>query len=103
MHKPRLPRLEQIFTADPVFFMTACTADRQPILANPVVHTAFVRFATAAARRGALVGRYVILPDHLHFFVALAGNAPSLSEWIKSLKNSLSKTLRAQAVAGPHW
>lgn len=103
MHKLRLHRLEQVFAAEPVFFITACAADRHAILANIVVHDAFVRFTTAAAARGVFVGRYVIMPDHLHFFATLAGNAPSLSEWMKSLKNSLSKTLREQAVAAPHW
>jgi putative transposase len=103
MRKPRLQRLDRLFTSEPVFFITACTPDRRRILANNTVQKAFVRFATDAAARGIFVGRYVIMPDHLHFFVAFAPTAPALSLWIKSLKNSLSKALRKQAVASPHW
>jgi len=43
------------------------------------------------------------MPDHLHLFAAFATNAPTLSMWMKSLKNNLSKTLRAQGVQSPHW
>jgi putative transposase len=42
------------------------------------------------------------MPDHLHLFVALAPDQ-RLSLWMKSLKNSLSKTLRSLAVESPHW
>jgi len=42
------------------------------------------------------------MPDHLHFFVD-CGNQVLLSDWMKSLKNSLSKTLKTQGHAAPHW
>jgi REP element-mobilizing transposase RayT len=42
------------------------------------------------------------MPDHLHFFVALAPDK-ELSVWMKSLKNSLSKALRTQQISSPHW
>ena len=68
---------------------------------------------------------FVLMPDHLHLFVVL-GTAyesavnesrskdetvaavydrrnPLLSEWTKSLKNALSKTLRQMNVPAPHW
>jgi hypothetical protein len=70
------------------------------------------------------------MPDHLHLFVAFGDEYESaliarrsqsdatrggavaavcdrrfsqLSEWMKSLKNSLSKTLRGMNVPAPHW
>ncbi len=49
------------------------------------------------------VGRYVLMPDHAHLFVRQARDGLPLSEWIKSLKNSLSKTLRTSGVPAPHW
>jgi hypothetical protein len=42
------------------------------------------------------------MPDHLHFFVSFQGET-ELSGWIKSLKNSLSKTLRQSNHPAPHW
>ena len=43
------------------------------------------------------------MPDHLHMFVALDEERLTLSNWIKSLKNTLSKTLRSQSILPPHW
>ncbi len=44
----------------------------------------------------------MLMPDHLHLFVAL-GDLLTLSEWMKALKNSLSKSLRTLGIASPHW
>jgi len=53
--------------------------------------------------RGVWVGRYVIMPDHLHLFVSFGAEAVSLSMWVKSLKNFLSKALRDSGYFGKHW
>ncbi len=60
-------------------------------------------FARQAAERHVFVGRYVLMPDHAHFFAAFAPDSPSLSRWMKSWKNALSKTLRRLGVRAPHW
>ena len=49
------------------------------------------------------VGRYVLMPDHVHLFVARSEDGVTLSAWVKSLKNSLSKVLRQQEIPTPHW
>ncbi len=72
------------------------------MLANDAIQDAFVFFCTAAQARDVWVGRYVIMPDHLHFFVD-CGEATSPSAWIKSLKNTLSKRLRESGEPAPHW
>jgi len=102
-HKARLTRLPRLFANIPVFFVTACTHQRHRLLANAGLHTAFCNFAGQAPDHGVFVGRYVLMPDHIHLFVSSAPEAPSLSAWIKSLKNALSKTLRQQQVPAPHW
>ncbi len=66
-------------------------------------HEAFVVFARQAQGYGVCIGCYVMMPDHLHLFAAFSFGSMSLSSWIKSLKNALSKSLRAQNVAAPHW
>jgi len=43
------------------------------------------------------------MPDHFHAFVVIDDTRLSLSIWMKSLKNSLSKTLRVLRVPSPHW
>ena len=43
------------------------------------------------------------MPDHLHAFVALDDEKITLANWMKSLKNTLSKILRAKEISTPHW
>jgi putative transposase len=92
-----------VYTRQPVYFLTFCTADRKQILANPEIHASFVKFARRAAEHGVYAGRYVLMPDHVHLFAAFATDSGALSDWVKSLKNALSKTLREQAIPAPHW
>jgi REP element-mobilizing transposase RayT len=58
-----------------------------------------VRFAKVALNRGTAIGRYVIMPDHIHLFVCGA-NDFSLDQWIRALKRTLSTAI---AHAPPHW
>jgi putative transposase len=135
-HRPRLQRLKRLdllFTSHPLYFVTACTENRQPMLANNRVNEDFRRFCETGLIRGVFVGKYVLMPDHLHLFVAFGGEHGAalierkktavtdsrysrepvaavcdrrlspLSEWMKSLKNALSKTLREMNIAAPHW
>jgi putative transposase len=56
-------------------FVTVCAKHRKPILANPEAHNA-LRDAWQRAENW-LVGRYMIMPEHIHLFCApilLAGN-----------------------------
>ena len=46
---------------------------------------------------------YVLMPDHVHAFVGLDDRQIDLSGWMKSLKNTLSKALRFDGIAAPHW
>jgi putative transposase len=99
--KDRLSRLDRIYSDAPIYFLTCCSAERQPILAHEAVHQAFRTFCEIAVTRQVLAGRYVIMPDHLHFFVFVP-DPVDLSTWVKSLKNTLSRTLRDFAPS-PHW
>jgi len=101
LQKPRLRRLDRVFADLPIYFITACTLDRRPILDCEPMHVAFRSFCVNSPQHGAWVGRYVLMPDHLHLFVSVV--KISLSNWIKSLKNTLSKTLRSLGCDAPHW
>ncbi len=99
----RLGRLDRIYVRAPIYFLTACTAHRRPLLAKQDVHEAFIRFAKQGPAHGVWIGAYVLMPDHLHAFVALDAERVNLSALMKSLKNVLSKELRERGVAPPHW
>jgi putative transposase len=100
--KDRLRRLDTVFHPFPIYFITACASNRRSILATPDVHRGFLEFANLGENRGAYVGAYVLMPDHIHLFVALEPEV-KVAGWMKSLKNSLSKILRRLAVSPPHW
>ena len=99
----RLRRLERTFQRYPIYFVTACTYERKSVLANVKVHHELIRFGVQGSNHGAWLGDYVIMPDHLHAFVAVDDTWITLSAWMKSLKNALSKTLRANGITSPHW
>ncbi len=101
--RPRLGRLERLFTRCPIYFITARTYRWRRILDNQHVLESFKSLAHRAGGYRVLVGSYVIMPDHLHLFAAFNAESPSLSMWMKSLRNTLSRTLRQTGVRPPHW
>ncbi len=103
MFKPRLSRLDWLYTQTPVYFLTACSHERRNLLANTGVHEVFVRYVNEATKHNVWVGRYVLMPDHLHLFAAFNPLSPSLSEWVKGLKAVVSRHLKNSGVTGPYW
>jgi putative transposase len=101
--KQRLHRLETVYVRSPIYFVTACAADRRSILAATVVQQTFVEFALEGPKHGAWIGAYVFMPDHFHVFVAVDDQRIRLPEWMKSLKNALSNTLRSANIQSPHF
>jgi putative transposase len=97
--KGKPPRIGLVFQrfAAPIYFVTFNTHRRKPILANAEVHAAFVDYCTRAEEFRIGVGRYVIMPDHVHLFVCF-GPACSvkLNDWIKGLKRALDPVLLTQ-------
>ncbi|HKP02500.1 MAG TPA: transposase [Chthoniobacterales bacterium] len=93
------PWLHFLFPADPIFFVTACTYRRRPLLTTDAVHNAFMRFSQRAYdENGIAVGRYVIMPDHIHLFVCGPPDF-ELGRWMGILKQCLEKA--APATASP--
>jgi REP-associated tyrosine transposase len=97
--KRKPPRLERIFQKyDPtLYFVTFNTHLRRTILASETIHRAFVAYSERASQHRIAVGRYVIMPDHVHLFVCFGiGAELTLGEWIKGLKRRLDAVLAAQ-------
>ena len=83
-----------------VVFVTACTVKRRAILASPRIHQTIVSAWGGASTW--LVGRYVVMPDHIHFFCAPNGNdIPSLERWIRYWKSIVTKGIGAKS--GDVW
>ena len=99
----RLRRLDRLYVENPVCFVTFCTEGRKAILHHVQVHDAFIQFCKQALQRDIFVGRYILMPEHIHLFVKLPPPAENLSSGIKSLKNFLSKVLNQSGHPAPHW
>lgn len=74
-----------------IVFVTVNTDRRKAILANPAAHGILLDSWRAADAW--LVGRYVVLPDHIHLFCSPVDSNVSLKAWVKFWKG----------VASRHW
>jgi putative transposase len=102
-----LRRLDSVWIENPVYFLTLCAAGRRPALANDAaVAILRVEFGAAPKRYGWSVGRFVAMPDHLHFFCVNneAPSASSLSRFMAGFKQWTAKgILRETGLAQPFW
>jgi len=90
---PRRPPRVPWVRGTPVFFVTFCTYRRRSVLATKNVQDSFVAFGLRAAQsHNIAVGRYVIMPDHVHLFIC--GDLHfHLGKWIKALRQALGKSI----------
>ena len=91
----RPPRLRPVFQSYdfPLYFVTFCTRDREPLLANPDVHTTLQDFSKRGHReKNVAMGRYVIMPDHVHFFVS-GPHEFILANYVRMMKVCLGKAV----------
>ncbi|RXK56112.1 hypothetical protein ESB00_09635 [Oleiharenicola lentus] len=88
-----------------IIFLTVCTKGRRPCLANPELHQCLVTAWSDATHWQ--VGRYVIMPDHIHLFCAPGQFSPTpLGSWIRFWKTAVSKSIKASAGTlwqADHW
>ena len=100
-HRPL--RLDRLFRPSPLFFVTFCTHRRTRWLACDKVHVAFVRFAQRAEDKfNVAVGRYVVMPDHIHLFVC-GGPDFVVGHWIGMLKQALAKAGERSGKGLQNW
>ena len=83
----------------PLFFVTLNTRNRQSLLANQEVHEIFIAYCERGSLRGAGVGGYVLMPDHIHLFVRLSPDL-SLAQWVPISSAASHETIFERA---PHW
>ena len=81
-----------------IIFDTVCTKDRVPWLACDAVHELLrtVWFEASAW----LMGRYVIMPDHIHFFAAMTHSPIEYENWVTYWKSQFTKR---HGVADHRW
>jgi len=95
VHK-HLRRLERVWIDFPIYYITTCTRNRKAVLAQPEPAGILVQEWGAAHRRhGWAIGRYVIMPDHVHFFCRAEMNAKPLSQFMALWKSHTSREIKA--------
>src|SRR4051794_23341556 len=94
MNQPRkhLRRLEEAWQEASVYFVTTCTVNRAACLANADFHSVAVEvWRTGEQLFGWVVGRYVVMPDHVHFFAADTRGERTLSYFVGKWKEWTAK------------
>ena len=82
-----------------MLYVTVVTGKRNAMLADKAVQDCIVAAWKAAADW--LVGRYVIMPDHIHFFCAPATYPPpDFHRWMKQWKAQVSRSFPIGLRAG---
>ena len=92
------PRLSTIFDShrDPVYFVTFCRFRRRRVLACETAHQALRTYAERGYTEHSIaVGRYVIMPDHVHLFVC-GGEDFDSGLWVRGLKRAITTALEAE-------
>jgi putative transposase len=99
----RPPRLTRIFGNNPLYFVTFCSHRRSKVLATNSVDAGFLEFGSRAhAIHNVAVGRYVIMPDHLHLFVCGPDDF-ELGRWVGALKQHLAKAVGSTQPSRTIW
>lgn len=87
-----------------MYFITVCTHDRKRILARDDMRDVLIKaLRQKAEETGWLIGRYVIMPDHVHFFCAPVSPESSLSEFVGQWKGLCAKRAREIGLEHPLW
>jgi REP element-mobilizing transposase RayT len=77
-----------------LLFVTVVTEHRQPLFRNPAAIDAVLRAWEAA--QNWLVGRYVFMPDHIHFFCAPGAiPTPDFHQWMRYWKRLATQLMGA--------
>src|SRR6266550_664935 len=87
------------------YFVTTCTFKRRTILASKEVAAILVdEWRNAHDRHGWAIGRYVIMPDHVHFFCSAELDAKTLPTFLQAWKQWTSKRMtRELGLPGTVW
>ena len=78
-----------------IVFVTICTRERRKRLANAAVHVALLKAWSTADRW--MIGAYVLMPDHIHFFCSPTHEECVIEPWITFWKREFRRELGASA------
>ncbi|GAB4238990.1 MAG: transposase [Candidatus Methylacidiphilales bacterium] len=83
----RPPRLTQLFQHHPIFFLTMCVQERKAVLDCLEAMEALLEYGREGEGHGIWIGRFVLMPDHVHLFVG--GEVGHVGIWARGLKRRI--------------
>jgi len=105
--REHLRRLDRVFAdlPGPVYYLTSCVHYREKVLANPAAAGVLVEaWRTSPEVYGWAVGRYVVMPDHVHFFATpWREDEKTLSAFIGSWKRWTKRHLIDAGLRDFEW
>jgi REP element-mobilizing transposase RayT len=86
-NRDHLRRLPNVWMQHPIYFLTVSTHLRRPILTQAAIPDVLVDSWRASPEiNGWSVGRYVVMPDHVHFFAQPTPDGKTLSDFLRDWK-----------------
>ena len=99
-----LHRLESVWVEPPIYFVTTCSYGRRPVLCDEDMPEAIISSLKDASQAAAWsVGRFVIMPDHLHFCCAPWSPDSRLSVFLGRFKGLSASRARRTGWRGSLW
>ncbi len=84
-----------------IHFLTICTHQRKKILQNEVFHQTLLQLWMDSNHW--IVGKYVILPDHIHLFTKASGKSSMpLKDWVYYWRSRFVYS-HSNSVSKPFW
>ena len=99
-----LPHLNS-FARHPIVFLTVVAHGRRSLLAWRETRDVLVDiWSRSSAADGWFVGRFVLMPDHVHLFARAAMDAKPLADWMQTWKSLSSRRMAViLRTAPPVW
>ncbi|MFZ5495983.1 MAG: REP-associated tyrosine transposase [Verrucomicrobiota bacterium] len=93
--RDHLKRLSKTWIRNPLYFLTTCTDQRRRILTTPGIPEMLIAsWRASLGINGWAIGRYVVMPDHVHFFAKPMTGAKLLSVFMRDWKRWTSGEIR---------
>ena len=93
--------LDLIYINQPLYFVTFAARDRRRIRSLDGARLAIERYShRGIAKFSVALGRYIIMPDHVHLFVR-GGPDFTLSSWVGGLKRAMSVAVKSPRLWQP--
>ncbi|NLO73108.1 MAG: transposase [candidate division WS1 bacterium] len=103
-NRKHLRRLPVAFMAPPIYLVTVCVLERRKVLAEQQMAEMVISLLKETSERhGWLVGRYVVMPDHVHLFCSPVTGLSSLGTFVGGFKESSTRAAWTLGWEGRLW